>query len=219
MGVMGIIIIFIGLGLYKASLRDKNMNVACTEEAMLCQDGSTVGRVGPNCEFALCPEVKSSITEAEARVIAESTCIKGGEALGSGFYNRNSGTWWFDANLNGTQEGCNPACVVTESTKTAEINWRCTGLLVPEVSLTEIIQQLFYEKYPKYAETISVKVTQETENHARGSISFEPGAAGGNFLAAKIDGNWQIVFDGNGQIPCSLSQYDFPGEMLADCAE
>ncbi len=29
--------------------------VACTEEAKLCADGSAVGRTGPNCEFAPCP--------------------------------------------------------------------------------------------------------------------------------------------------------------------
>jgi len=28
---------------------------ACTQEAMICPDGSSVGRVGPNCEFAPCP--------------------------------------------------------------------------------------------------------------------------------------------------------------------
>ncbi len=30
-------------------------NVACTMEAKLCSDGSSVGRSGPNCEFAECP--------------------------------------------------------------------------------------------------------------------------------------------------------------------
>jgi len=29
--------------------------IACTEEAKLCPDGSAVGRVPPNCEFAPCP--------------------------------------------------------------------------------------------------------------------------------------------------------------------
>ncbi len=29
----------------------------CTAEAMLCPDGSAVGRTAPNCEFAACPEV------------------------------------------------------------------------------------------------------------------------------------------------------------------
>ncbi len=28
--------------------------VACTQDAKLCPDGSYVGRVGPDCEFALC---------------------------------------------------------------------------------------------------------------------------------------------------------------------
>lgn len=29
--------------------------VSCTLEAKLCPDGSAVGRVGPDCEFAPCP--------------------------------------------------------------------------------------------------------------------------------------------------------------------
>lgn len=102
---------------------------ACTMEAKLCPDGSAVGRSGPNCEFAACPAVNSIISEAEARAIAEKTCIKGGEALSAGIYNEGTKTWWFDANLNATRPGCNPACVVDETTKTAEINWRCTGLI------------------------------------------------------------------------------------------
>ena len=75
---------------------------------------------------------KTGLTQAQAQAIAESTCIKGGESLAPGYYNKNSKTWWFDANLNSTREGCNPACVVSEDTKTAEINWRCTGLIVPD---------------------------------------------------------------------------------------
>jgi len=33
-----------------------NKQVACTMEAKICSDGSAVGRTGPNCEFAPCPE-------------------------------------------------------------------------------------------------------------------------------------------------------------------
>jgi hypothetical protein len=77
-------------------------------------------------------EIILSMSEAEARTIAEKSCIKGGEALSAGTYNENSKTWWFDANLNAVREGCNPACVVSEETKTAEINWRCTGLITPQ---------------------------------------------------------------------------------------
>ncbi len=103
----------------------------CSEESKICADGSVVSRTGPNCEFAVCPQINNSLTEIEARTIAEKSCIKGGEVLSFGTYNINSKTWWYDANLNGRPEGCNPACVVSEETKTAEINWRCTGLKQP----------------------------------------------------------------------------------------
>ena len=36
-------------------LIDANKPVACTQEAKLCSDGSSVSRTGPNCEFAECP--------------------------------------------------------------------------------------------------------------------------------------------------------------------
>lgn len=45
---------------------------ACTQDAKVCPDGSTVGRVGPNCEFAPCPtplltpEPTPEVTPAES---------------------------------------------------------------------------------------------------------------------------------------------------------
>lgn len=35
-------------------------NMACTMDAKMCPDGSYVGRVAPNCEFAECPSAPSS---------------------------------------------------------------------------------------------------------------------------------------------------------------
>ncbi len=37
--------------------------VACTLEAKLCPDGSSVGRTGPNCEFAACPTATSTAVD------------------------------------------------------------------------------------------------------------------------------------------------------------
>jgi len=34
---------------------DEDTGTACTLEALVCPDGSAVGRIGPNCEFAPCP--------------------------------------------------------------------------------------------------------------------------------------------------------------------
>lgn len=92
------------------------------------------------------PSTQSGLTELESKIIAEKNCIKGGESLSRGYYNANSKTWWFDANLNATKEGCNPACVVSEATKTAEINWRCTGLIAPEETSKQSKNNIFSHK-------------------------------------------------------------------------
>ena len=68
------------------------------------------------------------LTYAEAKQIAlTSDCVKDGTLKETHFCNENSGTWWIDLNLN--KAGCAPACVINVATKTAEINWRCTGLI------------------------------------------------------------------------------------------
>jgi len=41
---------------YKYFSNKQTAPVACTMEAKLCPDGSSVGRIGPKCEFAPCPD-------------------------------------------------------------------------------------------------------------------------------------------------------------------
>lgn len=43
--------------------------VACTEEARQCPDGTFVARGGPNCEFALCPTAKAPAKDSTIRCI------------------------------------------------------------------------------------------------------------------------------------------------------
>jgi len=55
------ILAILGGGVYWYSLKPSAVptQMACTMEAKLCPDGSSVGRTGPNCEFAACPTVTS----------------------------------------------------------------------------------------------------------------------------------------------------------------
>lgn len=92
---------------------------------------------------------------------------------------------------------------------------------VCDEATTAAIKQLFAEKYNKDLSDIQIVIAQQTENHLRGSVKF---AMNGNFgeggivLAAKVDGKWQIVFDGNGGISCALVEsFNFPAEMIDDC--
>ena len=72
-----------------------------------------------------------TLTEEEARAIAlNSSCMEDGNITDNYTYNDVTHTWWFETDI--VKEGCMPACVVDEETKSAEINWRCTGLIIPE---------------------------------------------------------------------------------------
>lgn len=52
-----IVIIALASIMYFISGYSQNNAKACTFEARICPDGSSVGRSGPNCEFAPCPTV------------------------------------------------------------------------------------------------------------------------------------------------------------------
>ena len=65
----------------------------------------------------------------EAKNIAlNSECIMNATLTNNHICNNITGTWWIDLNMTEEKEGCNPACVIDIENKSAEINWRCTGL-------------------------------------------------------------------------------------------
>ncbi len=61
--ILGIVIAAAAAGgVYFYILQPVQPHIACTLEAKLCPDGSYVGRVGPNCEFAACPAATATST-------------------------------------------------------------------------------------------------------------------------------------------------------------
>lgn len=48
-----------------------NLDESCTMEAMLCPNGSTVGRTGPNCTFAPCPSGENKNRPCENEICPE----------------------------------------------------------------------------------------------------------------------------------------------------
>ena len=92
---------------------------------------------------------------------------------------------------------------------------------LPIISTEKLIREALAEKYNKKVSQVVVTITQETDDYARGGVQFygldDTLGEGGNFLAAKVNEEWQIVFDGNGSVVCEdLEEYDFPEEMIAD---
>lgn len=61
--VVLIIVVLAGVATRAFFRLDNNREpVACTEEAKMCPDGSSVSRQGPNCEFAQCSNVVKKTT-------------------------------------------------------------------------------------------------------------------------------------------------------------
>jgi hypothetical protein len=57
--IVVIIVILGGMGWWFAK-HSAPQQIACTMEAKICPDGSSVGRSGPSCEFAACPGATST---------------------------------------------------------------------------------------------------------------------------------------------------------------
>ncbi|MFH1663988.1 MAG: DUF4382 domain-containing protein [archaeon] len=108
-------------------------NKEFVDETQQCPDfcSGIGGNLAIKCIEKKCVQVSfMKLSKEQAREIAlESECIQEGQLKENTTYNENSKTWWIDLNVK--KQGCNPACVVSEETGTAEINWRCTGL-IPE---------------------------------------------------------------------------------------
>jgi len=57
-----LIIIISASVMYFISGYPKTETVICTQEALICPDGTAVGRSGPKCAFAPCPIIKQITT-------------------------------------------------------------------------------------------------------------------------------------------------------------
>lgn len=56
--------------------------VVCTMDAKLCPDGSSVGRTGPNCEFAACPAGQDAPPPGQQACTREAKVCPDGTAVG-----------------------------------------------------------------------------------------------------------------------------------------
>jgi hypothetical protein len=74
-----------------------------------------------------------AIRVSHARAVAKNSICNLRGTLGNGvFYNPISQTWWLDLVPRVSNPSCNPACVVSEESGQAQINWRCTSLFTPQ---------------------------------------------------------------------------------------
>lgn len=90
-------------------------------------------------------------------------------------------------------------------------------------SATKALETAFAKRESKKTSEVKVNLSWLVENYAVGGIKFAPFSeytTGGLFYAYRKNGEWQIAWAGNGNVPCADLRVDgFPQEMIADnCA-
>lgn len=82
----------------------------------------------------------------------------------------------------------------------------------------ETLKLLFAQKYGKKVEDAIVNISQREGDYLVGGIKFSGDISGGYVLAAKVNGVWKIVFDGNGNVTCTVvDEVNFPASLVSEC--
>jgi len=82
----------------------------------------------------------------------------------------------------------------------------------------QMFKELFADKYNKPIGDITLTIDENTGTHANGGVKFAGEIGGAWWLMAKSGGDWVIVADGNGTVPCSaIEPYNFPTSMVPEC--
>lgn len=85
-------------------------------------------------------------------------------------------------------------------------------------TLKSAIKTALVAKHGDSANELNITVSKVEGNYSSGGASV-PGQGGGMWFSAKVNGTWQLVWDGNGIILCTdLTAYpNFPVTMIPEC--
>ena len=92
--------------------------------------------------------------------------------------------------------------------------------IVEEISDEQTIKSLLDSKYNLDPSDTKLTLVENRGNYAVGGFNeIASPAGGGQWFAAKVNGEWQIVYDGNGVITCDyLDNYpDYPIDLIPSC--
>ncbi len=117
--------------------------VACPADAMLCPDGSSVGRTGPNCQFA-CPPAPEVPADVQAMIDAKADLIILSNPVPNGVITsplvvsgQARGNWFFEASFPVVLTNWD-GLIIAEGIATAEGDWMTTEF-VPFVATLEFV--------------------------------------------------------------------------------
>ncbi len=85
------------------------------------------------------------------------------------------------------------------------------------ISIVSAVQAGLVAEHGPDAQSLNLTISKVEGNYAKGMVSESGG--GGIWFAAKVNGVWKLVWDGNGIITCAdISPYPaFPTDMIPQC--
>jgi hypothetical protein len=167
-------------------------------------------------------DIKINVTQNEGKYVKGSIEVSGGGAGNAGGFLASNffGSWELVWHGNGVYE-----CALLESYEFPEdMKEGCYKKesvpteTVPDNAVITSLKQAFADKYNKDVADVILYVNAEAQNHVTGGVKFAEEVAGGMFFATNINGDWEIVWDGNGTFECSLlDSFGFPAYMKEGC--
>lgn len=104
------------------------------------------------------------------------------------------------------------------TTKTTEQGKIMNDIMATAQNRERALREAFGTKYSKTAEEIILTISKSNDSFAKGTVRFFGEIGGGWFLAAKVENNWTITAEGNGQVMCSdVESYSFPTDYVSEC--
>lgn len=102
-------------------------------------------------------------------------------------------------------------------TPTAAVSSTPKGSESENSVLIKLIKDSLVQKHGSSAANLNITVSKIEGEYASGGASGEDG--GGMWFAARLNGKWTLVWDGNGQINCiDISPFsEFPSDMIPEC--
>lgn len=109
-----------------------------------------------------------------------------------------------------------------------------TGEEVPDVEVTQVtptpitdendalakaVKAQIVAEHGQVASTLKITVNKIQGDFAQGAANDPDARGGGQWFAAKVNGEWKLVYDGNGMITCDqLEDYpEFPADLIPAC--
>lgn len=128
-------------GLNTAKAPSEIDQTACTLEAKLCPDGSSVGRVGPDCAFTACPRkpvdpvVTESVTAVEDQIVI--SIPEPGAYVASPLQINGSarGTWFFEGSFSVVLTDWDGR-IIAEAVVTSREDWMTEDMIPFQAELT-----------------------------------------------------------------------------------